>query len=219
MGSSANTLKIVLGIFGLSAFLSTIAGCTVAPPWSELPSPADQNAAFGNSCPKVVGEYLNTEDAGNSCSSLDAKACSSLTFYLFSEHVPEAAGVSNFPTPSDDWPNGTHVLLEQPTADLLRIVSVDRSKVGSTKILASKELDRKSGDFECQGHTIRLKPRVHRDFLLWMGRRTNTEYLEISTNRTFLEVQSMRQYESYLMWLVGGTMREERSTHRWKRVE
>jgi hypothetical protein len=215
----ANTQPIVAKTFGTLALLVAIAGCTAPVPWTASSSHEGRSAVSSHSCPHLAGTYVNAAETDSASSSIDAKACGSLTFYFFSAHVPEGAGVSNYPTPSDDWPAGTHVQVEQPTADVLRIISLDKSKAGETKILASKDLDRKNGDFECVGNTIRLRPRTQRDFQLWMGRRTNTEFLEVSSDEDALVVQSTRQYASYLLWLVGGTMREEQSRHRWKRVK
>jgi hypothetical protein len=149
---------------------------------------------------------------------MDAQACGSLSFYLFSKHVREAAGVSNFPTASDDWPAATHVRIEQPKPEVLRIVALDGSHPAPSRVLASRELVRQRGDFECEGDEIRLKPRVERDFQLWFGRRTHTEYLALRAEPDALVVSSTRQYDSYLMWMVGGTMREESDSHRWLRI-
>ncbi len=204
---------------GMAALVIALAGCTAPAPWQARASSDGRDTPPRTSCPKVVGTYMNTAEASSSCSAIDAKACSSLAFYLFSAHVPEAAGVSNFPTPSDDWPAGTHVQIEQPTLDVLRIVSLDKSNAVRTQILASKDLYRSNGEFECESNIIRLRPKVQRDFQLWAGRRTNTEYLEVSGDQDALVVQSTRQYESYILWLLGGTMREEQSKLRWQRVK
>lgn len=214
-----NTQPNIARALAVTALLVAIAGCTAPAPWPASLSSVGRNAVSGNSCPRIEGTYVNVADANNSCSSIDTKACNSLTFYFFSAHVPEAAGVSNFPTLSDDWPTGTHVQIEQPAEDVLRIVSLDGSNAGRGRVLATKNLDRKSGDFECEGNTIRLKPRVQHDAQLWMGRRTNTEYLVVSSDQDSLAVQSTRHYETYILWFVGGTMREEQIGHRWQRVK
>ena len=203
----------------LAALIALVTGCTAPAPWPVPVSPEVQRAQTGSPCPAIAGTYGNTAETDGSCSTLDAKACGSLSFYLFSSHVPEAAGVSNFPTPSDDWPSGTHVEIEQPNADVLRFISARPSQAGGAEILASRDLNRLRGDFTCDGNAIRLRPRVERDAELWMGRRTNTEYLELSSEQDALVVQSTRHYETYLLWLVGGTMREEHSRHRWEKLK
>ncbi|MEY4099962.1 MAG: hypothetical protein RL300_1133 [Pseudomonadota bacterium] len=217
--AGAHRLFIAARTFAVAALVAACAGCTAPPPWPAPTSDGSESPASTTSCPGIAGTYLNAATAGSPCDVIDAKACASLTFYFFSDHVPEASGVSNFPTSPDDWPSGTHVQIEQPTVDVLRIMAERKSNAGKAEILASKELDRQRGEFECQENTIRLRPKVQHDAQLWMGRRTNKEYLTVSVNQEALVVESRRQYETYLLWFVGGTMREEQSWHRWERVK
>lgn len=207
------SLRPILAAVSLCALLSA---CTAPAPWSDPPAKAGRSAVSPIPCPQIAGTFFDESEAGNACSALDEKACRSLSFYWFSAHVPEARGVSNFPTPSDDWPSGVLVRIEQPTVDSLRISTLGPPAAGTSPVLASRVLDRTKGDFECTGSALRLKPRVERDAQLWMGRRTNTEYLAVSIDRDVLVIDSTRHYETYLLWVVGGTMRDEKSTLRWK---
>ncbi len=198
------------------ALLFALAGCTAPAPWPDPQSNESPRAMAENPCPSIAGIYSNSASPNQYCSGLDVQACSTLTFYFFSRHVREAAGVSNFPTATDDWPLGSHVRIEQPAADIIRIAALDRSGPGQPRILASRELSRHKGDFTCESQNIRLAPRVNRDFTLWFGRRTNTEYLKIGTDGNELVIQSTRHYSSYIGWLIGGTMREESDSLRWQ---
>ena len=191
------------GVLGLLAML---AGCTAAPPFPY------GNQGTDGACPTIAGTYGNVADPDAACTGLDASACGSLAFYFFSRHVREAAGVSNIPTPSDDWPAGRRVRIEAPAPGLLRIAAQDCDAPPRVR-----ELRRDRGDFECQGGALRLRPRVQRDFLLWAGRRTLSEYLTVSGTPDALVIDSRRHYDSYILWLFGGTMRQEHDTLRWRR--
>ncbi|OYU83028.1 MAG: hypothetical protein CFE45_26680 [Burkholderiales bacterium PBB5] len=201
-----------------SALLVLLGACTSPAPWPEAPAAAARPATQAPPCPSVAGLYLNASETPGACSALDARACRSLSYYLFSAHVAEAAGVSNYPTAADDWPAGSQVRIEQPTADTVRVTSLNLAASGEAVTLATRVLDRRSGAFACEGNSLRLKPRIERDAQLWAGRRTHTEYLALSLVQGQLEVHSTRHYEPYLLWMVGGTMREERSRLRWSRV-
>ena len=171
-------------------------------------------------CPDLSGTYLDAAQESTGCSDRDALACNSLSFHLFSRHVREADGVSNLATPVDDWPVATHLKIEQPEPNRLRIVALGRGTGSQPMALASRELDRRRGDFSCNADVVRLKPRVEREYLLlglW-GRGTRTEFMEWSADPQALTVQSMRQHDSYFFGVVGGTMRVETSRVRWARA-
>lgn len=219
MSTNARSLRSPTRAVAIAVQILAITGCIAPAPWQDSPSGDARNSASRATCPKIAGTYVNAASADTPCTGLDEEACRSLTFYLFSKHVREAAGVSNYPTPSDDWPWATHVRIEQPTADELRVVALDSNSGGQPQVRTSRELHRKDGDFDCVDDVIRLRPRVEYDFLLWIGRRTRSEYLTVSADRNALAVSSHRQYEGYYMWVIGGTMREEGSNLRWERLK
>lgn len=196
-----------------------LASCTSDPPWTLNAQSNGRRIVDSTDCPSVKGTYSNLAVSASGCSTLDSNACKSLTFYLFSAHVPEAVGVSNYPTPDDDWPSGTQVRIDQPSNSILRIETLIESQSVTPKVVSARELFLDRGDYECSKSTIRLRPRIERDYALWAGRRTNTDYRSVSINQGVLTIESVRQYETYVLWLLGGTMREEHSVMHWRKIK
>jgi hypothetical protein len=207
-------------ILNLSLML-LLTGCMGNLPWPDAPlkESSKANSNLSVRCPVVSGVYANSTLSSGICKGVDTVACSSLAFYLLSNHVPEAEGVSNYPTPTDDWPAGAiYVVLEQPSDDIIRVTA--RDLTGSS--IEVRELRQRDGDFRCDADAIHLKPRVQSDFvamLMDVRRRNNLDYRTIRVAEdASLSVTSNRNYSSYFWGFVGGTVREETRTLRWPKA-
>lgn len=206
----------------LAALLApfVVTACMGTLPWPEAQYMGEANPINTSACPSIAGTYPNrAPKPGIQCAGVDALACESLAFYLLSEHVPEAKGVSNFPTPTDDWPaTATHVQIRQPSNQLIQVF-VGR---GPSQLALARELRADNDDFRCVSGEIHLKPRGLSDFVA-MGvdfrrRHIRDDRVVKRSDRGELVISSSRIYDSYFFGFVGGTVREETSYISWPEI-
>lgn len=206
----------------LAALLAPVVftACMGTLPWPTPQYKDEVSRASLKKCPNIAGTYFNRANKSDpQCVGIDAAACESLTFYLLSEQVPEAKGVSNFPTSTDDWPaTATYVQIRQPSNSLIQIL-VGRS---SSQLELARELRAENDDFRCISGEIHLKPRALSDFVA-MGidfrRRLNRDDRSMKrTGNGELTISSSRIYSSYFFGFVGGTVREEEAYISWAEI-
>lgn len=197
------------------SLISCLAACAADLPWPKPNFSPSAEVAVGGVCPDVSGIYRNRALDAVQCAGIDQLACERLTFYLLSQHVPEAAGVSNYPTPSDDW-SALPLLVgvEQPSTDVLRISVGDQP--GHLQLV--RELHAHEGDFRCTQDEIHLKPRLQSDFIaagpVWRRHNQDDRALRRDSARN-LVLMSTRTYSSYFLGFIGGTVRNEARSVTW----
>lgn len=212
----SNARKLLVIETAVCLFLT---GCMGTLPW---PQPSYKDVDGGPApvhCPNISGVYSNLSDGNGQCGGVDDLACRTLGFYLLSQHVPEGKGVSNIPTPADDWPSdAVYVVLEQQGDEIIRVLVRDLN----TPLQLVKELRSRDGDFRCTSDAVDLKPRMQSDFIavgLYAWRRNNRDDRALrKVDGGAISITSYRNYSSYLLGFIGGTAREEFSTVQWPAI-